>query len=56
MEARPSWPKRPDGTPKKLGEMTKEEQRAQILSSCKELERELRHPAFAKALANPKQN
>ncbi len=36
----PAWPTHPDGQPKKMGEMTKEEQSAQVKAAGKRLEKE----------------
>ena len=45
------WPKHPDGTPKKMGEMTQAEQRAQWVDACARLKVEFETPAIQAALA-----
>ncbi len=45
------WPKHPDGTPKKMGEMTREEQREQFEAAGARLQREFQQPAVKAALA-----
>jgi hypothetical protein len=49
-----NWPKHPDGTPKKIGEMTPEERKQQTEIACKRLKRELESPEFVKAVRDLK--
>lgn len=44
------WPKHPDGQPKKLGEMTSDERRAQFVSASATIRAELAQPATQQAL------
>lgn len=46
-----TWPKHPDGRPKKLGEMTRTEQDAQIKDSCTRLQREFNDPMVKEKIA-----
>lgn len=48
----PEWPKHADGSPKRMGEMTHDEQRAQWKAAAARLEREFKRaaPAIAKVL------
>lgn len=38
---RPAWPRHPDGRPKKMAEMTREEQAIQVAAACARIEKEL---------------
>lgn len=38
------WPTHPDGRPKKMGEMTRAEQVAQLRDACRRLQAEFDHP------------
>lgn len=51
VEAKPAWPTHPDGTNKRMGEMTAEERRIQVKASCERLRAEFEHPATAAVLA-----
>lgn len=44
------WPTHPDGRLKKMGEMTKAEQREQIRLACLKVKRELESPQMRDAL------
>jgi hypothetical protein len=50
-----NWPRHPDGRPKKVGEMTREESRAVAEAACARLKAEFEQPhvqrAFAEMLA-----
>lgn len=46
-----AWPKHPDGRPKKMGEMTREEAWEQTKIACKRLEAEFAQPAVKAKLA-----
>ena len=45
------WPKHPDGRPKKMGEMSADEQRRQVEASCRRIQREFDRPGRQAALA-----
>lgn len=45
------WPKHADGSPKKMGEMTADERRAQFKLACQRLQAEFDHPAVQEKLA-----
>lgn len=47
----PKWPTHPDGRNKRMGEMTREEQDAQIKASCARLKAEIESPEFGAALS-----
>lgn len=36
------WPKNPDGTPKRMGQLTREQQRAQFIEAIERLKPELK--------------
>jgi hypothetical protein len=46
-----NWPKHPDGRPKKIGEMTPEEQRRHVKAACKRLEAEFARPDVQEKIA-----
>ena len=46
------WPKHADGTPKKVGEMTREEQRVVFAASAQRIKAELESPKMQRALAS----
>jgi len=46
-----AWPKHPDGKPKKMGEMTRDEQRAQWRSAATRLEAEFADPLVQEKIA-----
>ena len=48
---RTEWPKRPDGSNKSMGEMTREEQKAVLRPILADLKRELESPEFRATLA-----
>ena len=45
-----TWPKRPDGTNKTMGEMTPEERREQMEAAVLRLKAELEHPKMQEAM------
>lgn len=45
-----TWPKHPDGRNKRLGEMTREEQKQAIRPALETLKKELESPEMRKAL------
>lgn len=51
-QAHSGWPKHPDGRPKKMGEMTREERLAQWRSASLKIKGELETPAMQAAFAN----
>lgn len=46
----PRWPTHPDGRPKKMGELTPAERRAQVRTAMARLKQEMESPEFAEAL------
>jgi hypothetical protein len=44
------WPKHPDGTNKKMGEMTREESRKIVAAACERLRAEIESPAMQHAI------
>lgn len=42
MPRDPKWPTNPDGTPKKMGELTKRQQLAQFKAACRRLQPEFK--------------
>jgi hypothetical protein len=48
-QERPEWPKHPDGRPKKMGELTKAEQAAQVKAALVKIETELSSSAAQEA-------
>ena len=52
-----TWPTHPDGRPKKMGEMSKEEQRAHTVAALQRIKREIEHPLMREAiLRGPEEN
>lgn len=45
-----NWPKRPDGTSKKFGELTSEERREVLKSACKKVEQDFARPEVQDAI------
>ncbi len=44
MATKPEWPTHPNGKPKRMGEMTRDEQEAQLKHICADLQREFEGP------------
>jgi hypothetical protein len=48
----PAWLKHPDGSLKKMGEMSRDEQREQMRAACGRLQREFDDPAIQEKIAH----
>lgn len=48
--ARPAWPRHPDGTPKRMGEMTRAEQATQVRAAADIIQKDLNTPAAKEIL------
>jgi hypothetical protein len=49
---KPVWPKHADGTPKKVGEMTRDEARTCFADAAQRVKAELEAPAVQKAISD----